>query len=702
MNFKQALPVWAKGMQSEMNYTLGAYAAFGADDDQPFLLRLAGASVYRVFLNGSPIAYGPARGPMGFFRVDELALPVQPGLNHVAIEVTAYNVPAYCTCDDAPFIQAEVLTLGEVVLATGYSFALFELGERIRKVQRYTFQRPAIEAYRLSPRYDSWRVGEACESASPAHAQVLPQPQLLPRGIAYNNFRKLPAKAYAGQGRIEALPRPSDVQRDRSLLLDAKGQRGFRMDELEYILSDELKTLRTTYENRDALPPERCAIPKDGFLLCDWGRNVTGMPGLTIVCEESARLTLVFDEVLVDGDISPTRACICPAIDLHLRPGRYTFEAREPYTYRYIKCVAREGAVMVSDFYTREYAFPYDITVTFDSGNKKLDAVFRAAVETFRQNASDVYMDCPSRERAGWLCDSFFTARVEHALTGKSAIERNFLENFLLPDAYPDLPEGMLPMCYPSAHPDGNFIPSWAMWLVLELEEYLARTGDRAMIDGMKRKIYALVDYFRPFENEHGLLEKLKGWVFVEWSKAADFTRDVNFPTNMVYAGMLDAAARLYDDAPLRAQASRLKKTIADFSFDGTFFRDHALRTSSGLSVQPGRTEVCQYYAFFFGIASPDSHPALAKTLLHDFGPQRKQTGAYPDIHPANAFIGNYLRLDILSRYGYGEKLLGEIEGYFYYMAERTGTLWENDTSTASCNHGFASHVLIWLMRHAS
>ena len=59
-----------------------------------------------------------------------------------------------------------------------------------------------------------------------------------------------------------------------------------------------------------------------------------------------------------------------------------------------------------------------------------MDSIFNAAVETFKQNTLDIYMDCPSRERAGWLCDSFFTARAEHYLTGASTVEKNFLENF--------------------------------------------------------------------------------------------------------------------------------------------------------------------------------------------------------------------------------------------------------------------------------
>ena len=33
-------------------------------------------------------------------------------------------------------------------------------------------------------------------------------------------------------------------------------------------------------------------------------------------------------------------------------------------------------------------------------------------------------------------------------------------------------------------------------------------------------------------------------------------------------------------------------------------------------------------------------------------------------------------------------------------MAERTGTLWENDTPHASCNHGFASHAAVFYVKN--
>ena len=96
---------------------------------------------------------------------------------------------------------------------------------------------------------------------------------------------------------------------------------------------------------------------------------------------------------------------------------------------------------------------------------------------------------------------------------------------------FANLPAGMLPMCYPADHYDGVFIPNRALWFVVQLEEYLARSGDRAAVEALRPKALALFDYFKRFENSEGLLEKLEGWVFVEWSAANEFVQDVNYST---------------------------------------------------------------------------------------------------------------------------------------------------------------------------
>jgi alpha-L-rhamnosidase len=166
----------------------------------------------------------------------------------------------------------------------------------------------------------------------------------------------------------------------------------------------------------------------------------------------------------------------------------------------------------------------------------------------------------------------------------------------------------------------------------------------------------------------------------------------------MVYYRFKSILGFLYGDKSLLDEASTLKEVIRKESRHGIFFCDNSIKTEDGgYALSEICTETCQYYAFFTGVTDVETDKALWETMVSAFGAKRKKTGAYPEIHFSNAFIGNYLRCELLLKNGLTEKLDADIRGYFLGMANRTGTLWEHDSTYASCNHGFASHVLVWL-----
>lgn len=430
-----------------------------------------------------------------------------------------------------------------------------------------------------------------------------------------------------------------------------------------------------------------------------FNRNSTGFIGFSVKVKKPSKITLFFDELLSNNDVNYKRLGTESHITYDLEPGDYNLESFEPYTLKYLK-IKTDGDCDILNTYIRCYANSDVHRAAFESDDVGLNFLFESARETFRQNALDVFMDCPSRERAGWLCDSYFSARVAFNLSGYTWIERNFIQNYLLPDTFKYIPNGMLPMCYPSDHPNHNFIPNWAMWFVLELEEYEKRSNDIDMVEALKPKVYALIEYFKPFKNKDGLLEKLDKWIFVEWSAANNFVQDVNYPSNMLYAAMLDAAGNIYKDVILKKESEKIRNVIRKQSYDGKFFSDNAIRRNGKLEVQKNnQTEVCQYYAFYFRVATPELYPQLWQRLLNEFGPKRKTNNPYPSVHFANAFVGNYLRLEILSRYGHIRQLMNESLDEYLVMAKTTGTLWENMTTVASCNHGFASHIAHVLYR---
>lgn len=687
VDFIKAQPVWAAKYVDEMNISLVLEKSCELKQG---LLRIAAASCYQLFVNGELYNMGPARTGHGFARVDEV--PLINGKNDVKIIVAGYNNNSFQYIDEPPFVCAEIVDCGKVVAATlpgkeNTDFSVRVYKERVQKTPRYSFQRNFTEVYDMA-------AGASPEVPELVKAKT--NDQFIERGIdLYKNDRE-DALYIVAEGRCGSTDDFVPFS-DRSITAISEKLKGFKPEELTVCGAWEAQKLTYDVKSLEKKTGNGADLEKDGFAVFEMERNLCGVIGLTVSCEKNCRIFAMFDELLgEDGGVNFLRLGTSAVVIWDLPEGTHELLTFEPYLFKYLKIASAGGAAKVSDVHIRRVGFPKP-NVKVKTSDPKMKAVFDAAVETFRENTYDIYMDCPSRERAGWLCDSFFTSRVEYALTGRSAVERNFLENFLLPDSFKCLPEGMLPMCYPADHYDFVFIPNWAMWFVVELEEYLERTGDRELVDRAKARVYKLLDYFKRFENEDGLLEKLESWVFIEWSRSNELTQDVSFPSNMLYAKVKRTVAGLYNDGKLIDEAEKLENVIREKSFNGRFFCDNMVRVGGRLVPSGECTESCQYYAFHTGIATPESYPELWETLVKDFGPKRKQNNPYPDVAFANAFIGNYLRLDLLHRYEKYDEILENIEGYFYYMAEKTGTLWEHDSTVASCSHGFASHVIYWL-----
>lgn len=698
--FLRAKPVWAAGREEEMNVSLVFSADIDIDDPAGVILRVTGSTIMRVRVNNEFAGYGPARGPHGWFRIDEwnIAPKLRKGHNTVQIEISGYNSNSFYLLDQPSFLQAEIADGQGIILAAtgvenGGEIPLFSVidqtGRRVQKVQRFSFQRPFIEVYDLRRPY----------AAVPLAEQ--PEVKYLPRRVPYPEFALLEPAGWLSRGKL-SVKTTEKPWRDRSLVNIGPKLKGYKLEELEIVLSDEAEDLVTEYLDGAApLVPGETYCEHDAQLV-DFGANLCGFFGFEIdEVEEGTEILLTFDEILMDdGELHFLRLGTCSAIKWTLSGTETNIEAFEPQVGRYAKIHCLKGSFRLKKFYLREYAYPEIREASFSCGDPRLEKLFRAGVLTFRENSVDAFTDCPHRERAGWLCDSFFTARTAFDLTGAVDVEDAFCENFMLPESFKCLPDGMLPMCYPSDHYDGVYIPNWSLWFVVELAEYARRGADPDIVAGLKTKVEKLMAFFTQFENSDGLLEKLKSWVFVEWSDANKYVQDVNYPSNMLYAAALDAAGKLYGRSDWSVKADKIRETINRQAFDGEFFGDNAVRREDGsLEVTRNRTEVCQYFAFFFGTATPQSHPKLWATLLDEFGPHRIKEGKYPEISKANSFVGNVVRLELLSRAGRGAQLLEESVAYNEYMADRTGTLWENDGTYASCNHGFASHICHVLLR---
>jgi len=695
--FQHARPIWPRGRHQEMNLTVGARCVINLAGAATARLLVTARDSYRAWCDGRFLGYGPARSAHGHLRVDVYELRLQAGQHLIAIEANSYNIPSFVSTDERPLVQAEVILDGVVVAATGIDhlparWQTLIPNHRIQKIQRLSRQRGFSEAWRLSPNSFDWRIS-ASAPCTEVPTEPVQQPVLQPRLVPHPAYTCISAARCAAAGRIEKSEQPT-LHKWEQRMREASGTTliGYPHAEWEIDLSGEL--------GRCILKPHP-GIDHDGpmaantWRMMDFGVNHTGFLRARLTCHQPAVLYLAGDELPGDGVCDVRRAEYLAGARYELQPGEYELQMAEIIAARMGLIMVLSGSVTVHEFGLRQYE--RTTLAEFACADGELVEIFRACVRTFAHNAVDIYLDCPSRERAGWLCDSFFTGRVEPWLTGTSDAETVFVGNYLLSPPASYLPAGMLAKCYPSdAHMTRGgtvtFIPNWALWLVLQLEEFAQRGGDAEVIAAFRPRCAGLFACLEQFRNSDGLVEKLPSWVFIDWSAANDYVQDVSYPSNMLYAAALDAAGRLYNHQPWRERAAEVRRLVLAQSWDGSAFCDNANRDSAGrLALSGAHTEACQYYAFFFGIATPQSHPALWQELLSTCSAAPEVEN--PRFAKAAIFISLHLRLLLLARYGQYQQLMDELRQAFLPMARLTGTLWEHAHPRNSCDHGFCSHA---------
>lgn len=696
--FKKAIPVWEKGKECEKHYNLIFHC--NVPKNEKTILCLSASNLYQLFINGEMIAQGPARAGHGYYRVDEIDISekLTQEENKVTVFVNGYYVKNYYLIRQKPFLCAEILANGEVTHATGVSdFSAVYNSFRKRKVVKYSRQRTFTEAYDCNDEINKLFYGENTNELEVELVET-EEKKFIERQVPYPSYDYESFVSGIKKGSIALKEDFSSIIND-IVEIEFK-EKGFFYNELEINNADEIEKYSFQESSAECFSVENSKISPRSYNIYEMRGERTGFIKLEVECSNDTTLAASFDETLKDGDVQALGVSTINSIVWNLKKGKYTLITEEPYSLKFLKLINTSETASVTIKRAGIIKYEFDCKVEkLNSRDRELDSIYDAAVETFKQNTLDIYMDCPSRERAGWLCDSYFTARAEYSLTGKSLVEKNFLENFIYTDGFVGIPDGMLPMCYPADFRENLYIPQWSMWYVLELEEYLKRSGDAELIVAAKDKVYKLINFFSKYENEDLLLENLESWSFIEWSKTRDFMDGVNYPTNMLYARMLKAAGTLYSDNDLLKKSNEIINCIRNQSFFDGFFHDHALRNEDNdLIVQNDDiTETCQYYAFFMETATEELYPELWEALVNDFGPDRETKKLWENIYPSNAFTGYCLRLELLLKAGEREQLLDSIKGFYGYMAEETGTLWEHKGKTASCNHGFASQVLVWI-----
>lgn len=677
--------VWAEGQKNQMNRAFAFVLDLGKK--QMGEICLSAASCYKVIADGKLMGFGPNRTAHGYARAAVYPFNAQ----YITVEVQSHFVPNFCWVKREPFFACVLKTeSGKEYFAE--DFNCFALSDRVQKVRRYSFQRGFCETYINEKDRTALYFCKPQNTFPRVKTEKAELPHLLPSETLNPALSEIFAEKVIDSGYCKTSPEIA-VYVDRTETLIGTVIEGFKRGEWQDFSTDEIS--RITY----------LSGAKSGdyaYETLDFSRIVTGIVEVEIIAGNAGEVFFAFDEILSDEKlktIKPFRGDTANVFKWTVKKaGVYNLSAFEPYAFRYANVITSAG--VKANVKVRAYENPEAGKMLFECDDKKIEQIMEAARHTFAHNAVDLLTDCPSRERAGWLSDSFFSSVAERVFTGDNKVERAFLQNYILADKSGH-PKGMIPRCYPADYyEEGGFIPNWSLWYILEIYKYFTQYGYDETVEKSRANVEGILNYFVDFENEFGVLEDLKGWIFVEWSAAnnSDHINGINVPSNACYYASLLAAAKVYGIKGLKEKAEKVKDYLLKNAYVDGFFVDNLIRNEKGdIIPTENYTETCQYYMFFFKCADKHTHKELFDKMLNEYGKSDSSaSGGNPvkkQLTPSNMIYGVYMRLELLMREQKRVELLNECVRYFYDMTQKTGTLWENNTASASCDHGFASYV---------
>ena len=701
--FQKAKAIWGEGILAQYNQFLGFYTRVEVFEEQEITLVIAARSYYRLYIDGKMIASGPARTAHGYCRADRIPVRLH-GAVKVAVEVAAFDKPGKysndCTLEPG-LLTAEILDeKGKVLSATGeHGWKYIELVQRRSLVETMSHSRGVIEYYDLEPGSDDWKEGTADWKKPVCVAE---EPQYLERRAPYPDYHKIPLKTM------------SHICDMTPMEEGEKGRESFTLG---------LATLfnRDWYES---LPAENCFLASlgreketafSGAFCLKKEKDVEGQtiqkievtPGKT---PAAVMWSMEESELgFLDFEISVEKECVVDVLNCdhlhvtgwlkentyvsryHLQPGAYHLTTFEPKLTRYVKLILRtEGKVELTYPKLLDDSYPEDGSCFFQCSDGDLNRIYEASKKTLRMNTLDIFMDCPQRERGGWLCDSLFSARGAWQMFGDLSVEKDFLENFMLTDgkAYE---RGFFPEVYPGRKQKMSDIgiSNWSFWLLLELEEYVHRSGDRAFVEKSRERVSACVEGMLSYRGESGLLENLPNQ-FVDWSIAnKPFNLyPISVANNCLAVYALEKMAELYGVENWKKAAEEMRSTIGKIEDvpvvlggggDGVILKDGKLHYTGC------RTEGAAALELFSGFNETDRR--FMNAFLYQMGPAPTLCKD-PNVGGANVCMGHLIRFLVLANMGRVDLLLKEWkEMYLQELRVGSGTFFENYSEISGC-HG--------------
>ncbi|MCL2478627.1 MAG: hypothetical protein FWF22_03940 [Treponema sp.] len=379
-----------------------------------------------------------------------------------------------------------------------------------------------------------------------------------------------------------------------------------------------------------------CLPPNGSYkMLLDLGRLTTSFVELPVSGGKGAKISIGYaesfgrqsEDVWIEkGDRADFTGEFLGVFDIyHPGGGKEVYKPFWFRTFRFIMIEVQTGAAVceISIPLLTETRYPLEDKVQFESkASPWLKDVWEISLRTLQLCIHETYEDCPFYEQLQYAMDTRLEILYTYAISNDTSMAGRTIYDF----HSSLLPEGITQSRFPSIFP--QVIPLFSLYWVLMLKDYYMETGDLEYIRGFRHTMGGILDWFENRKREHGLVEGLDYWEFVDWSDEWYLNRGI--PTavkkgpssvnNMVYCYALDEASKLlelmgdYDEsARLCGQADRIRRQLDTlcWSNEKQLYRD-------GPGFEEEYSQHAQIFAVLCGLAKDGQAKALMNRVMTD------------------------------------------------------------------------------------
>jgi len=518
---------------------------------------------YRLFVNGTEVSSGPARGNLEYWR--------------------------YETVDISPWLQK-----GKNVIAA----EVFNLGEH-RPVAQFShktaflFQAEGNLGEQLNTGKSNWRVTQ-----NPAYSAIE-----VTREMVQDYFVAGPCDKIDGSKQIwnwETLNFDDSGWLTPKTIIRGVG-RGY-MHGVPWLLTP--RTIPAMEQEKERIPkivrsaginPSGQFLNGNGnlkisanskvSLLLDQTHLTVGYPEMIVSKGKESTVKVTYSEALIAKDGSKGNRNITEGKeirgyhDIFLLDGGPNRKFRPLWlrTWRFIQLDIETKAepLEIVDYYGIFTAYPLMENASFESDNKSLSEIWNVGWRTARLCAGETYMDCPYWEQLQYLGDTRLQSLISLYVSGDDRLMRNALT---LTDNS-RIPEGLTMARTPTAIP--QITPPFSLYWVDMVHDYYMHRNDTVFVKQFLPGIEAVLGWFERREDTNGMLGGLDWFNFSDWTPGfmvgspagVDTSNSALISLNYAYA--LDRASELFaiygkkhEATVYQNQSESIKKAVYKLCFN--------------------------------------------------------------------------------------------------------------------------------------